>query len=35
VEPTAHFRFVSDEANTTTNPAPAVIGLERNGRFFS
>jgi len=34
-EPTAHFRFVSDPAGTTTNPQPAVIGHERNGKFFS
>lgn len=34
-EPTAHFRFVSDGAGTTVNPQPAVIGLERNGKFFS
>ena len=34
-EATAHFRFVSDAAGTTTNPEPAVIGHERNGKFFS
>ena len=34
-EPAAHFRFVSDGADTTTNPQPAVIGLERNGKFFT
>ncbi len=34
-EPTAHFRFVSDAAGTTTNPQSAVIGHERNGKFFS
>ena len=30
-----HFRFVSDPAHTTYNPQPAVIGHERNGKFFS
>jgi hypothetical protein len=34
-EPATHFRFVSDEASTTTNPQPAAIGIERNGKFFS
>ena len=34
-EPSVNFRFVSDPAGTTTNPEPAVIGHERNGKFFS
>jgi hypothetical protein len=34
-EPATNFSFVSDAASTTTNPAPAVLGHERNGKFFS
>jgi hypothetical protein len=33
--PATHFRFVSDAPETTTNPQPAAIGHERNGKFFA
>lgn len=32
-QPSTHFHFVSDETGTST--VSAVIGFERNGRFFN